>query len=642
MLLCRATSLLDLGDVCVRDTWAALVPTLLVLAFCAVKFHPPFPPAIRRLVHATKAPFKEFLTLREAEGLLVTGSQDVVVRDVARYNVPVWRPLLVVIGLAQSALSKLLLSTTWMYTVVRAATHVTATPPYDLFLSAYVFEYNVAGVPLPGRAVLWGLSANIAATLLLLLAVLRMPLGVPSGRTDVSQIGVTISVEDYTPLWQWITFSWVYPLIKKGTTATLADRDVFELSPNIQSRPVFIKFSSLQLPTLLQKLWVANSLDITVDFVLTVVNVFFNYAGPFFLKCILDAIDTENATPRDRGTAYVYAVLMLHCAVLKAQCDLQHLWHSRRASTRIRVELIAAVYDKALKRKDFSGLVDKDKAREAAERKAESQSTSPKATQTKAQKQAQNAKAETPRRARTRARSGAYNIYGAPIEILVGSAFLYELLGWSAFAGFVVLLVGWPLNSYVARRRVRMHRGELKARDGRMSVVNELIGSVKFIKFFAWEERWIKRALDAREVEMKWMIKSRLNSLMFFLIWALAPILLSTISFLTYVILGNQLAIGTAFTSIALFGMIRSPLNVIPSWVEDEVSRQDPASFITRSATTIIANHSLSPSLPPLALTWSLTHEQPDVRRLAAAPQNGNESIMLENLRMVRTKAVQF
>jgi len=32
-------------------------------------------------------------------------------------------------------------------------------------------------------------------------------------------------------------------------------------------------------------------------------------------------------------------------------------------------------------------------------------------------------------------------------------------------------------------------------------------GQVKFIKFFAWEERWIQRALDAREVEMGWMIK---------------------------------------------------------------------------------------------------------------------------------------
>jgi hypothetical protein len=30
---------------------------------------------------------------------------------------------------------------------------------------------------------------------------------------------------------------------------------------------------------------------------------------------------------------------------------------------------------------------------------------------------------------------------------------------------------------------------------------------VKFIKFFAWEEQWIKRTLDARDVEMNWMVK---------------------------------------------------------------------------------------------------------------------------------------
>ncbi|KAJ7898202.1 hypothetical protein B0H14DRAFT_2332297, partial [Mycena olivaceomarginata] len=106
-----------------------------------------------------------------------------------------------------------------------------------------------------------------------------------------------------TPLWQWITFSWVYSLIKKGTTTTLADKDVFELSPNILSRPVFIKFSSLQCVSR-PPFWLC------VDFVLTVVSVFFNYAGPFFLKRILDAIDTEHATPRDRETAYVYTVLL--------------------------------------------------------------------------------------------------------------------------------------------------------------------------------------------------------------------------------------------------------------------------------------------------------------------------------------------
>lgn len=72
-----------------------------------------------------------------------------------------------------------------------------------------------------------------------------------------------MSPEDYTPLWKWISFAWIYPLIKKaryrglittpsaylilqGTYTTLSDKDVFQLSPNLQSRPVFIKFSSLK------------------------------------------------------------------------------------------------------------------------------------------------------------------------------------------------------------------------------------------------------------------------------------------------------------------------------------------------------------------------------------------------------------
>lgn len=40
-----------------------------------------------------------------------------------------------------------------------------------------------------------------------------------------------------------------------------------------------------------------------------------------------------------------------------------------------------------------------------------------------------------------------------------------------------------------------------------MSLAHSSFGQVKFIKFFAWEDRWIQKALDAREVEMKWMVK---------------------------------------------------------------------------------------------------------------------------------------
>lgn len=37
--------------------------------------------------------------------------------------------------------------------------------------------------------------------------------------------------------------------------------------------------------------------------------------------------------------------------------------------------------------------------------------------------------------------------------------------------------------------------------------MNELISSIKFIKFFGWTENWKQKALDARNAEMRLWIK---------------------------------------------------------------------------------------------------------------------------------------
>jgi hypothetical protein len=142
-----------------------------------------------------------------------------------------------------------------------------------------------------------------------------------------------------------------------------------------------------------------------------------------------------------------------------------------------------------------------------------------------------------------------------------------RLLGWSAFAGFAVLLLGWPLNSFLTKRSIRIQKGVMTSRDKRMGVLNELIGAVswhlfrdlpatadrsrtkvKFIKFFAWENRWIDRVSDARATEIKWMIKSRFNSIMIQLLWSCAPVLVSITSFLVFVLQGNELTVSIAFT----------------------------------------------------------------------------------------------
>jgi hypothetical protein len=97
------------------------------------------------------------------------------------------------------------------------------------------------------------------------------------------------------------------------------------------------------------------------------------YTSPFFLNLILAAIASGTSEARTR--AYIYAVLALVCNVAKAQTELQHLWFSRRAATRVRSELMAAIYEKALKRRDFSGITSKGKDDKAKDKDGKAKDT---------------------------------------------------------------------------------------------------------------------------------------------------------------------------------------------------------------------------------------------------------------------------
>lgn len=208
---------------------------------------------------------------------------------------------------------------------------------------------------------------------------------------------------------------------------------------------------------------------------------------------------------------------------LKAEADVQHLWFGRRAATRIRAELMSAIYDKALKRKDFSGIVNKDK---------EMNTPSGDGKKDKKAEKAKKEKADDPKAGADVGKivnlmagdanrvsrftmlltcshlhcyhsdchdhfGHVFHLWGSLwyvlayqsllrethnykcAEIVIAATFLYQLLGFSAFAGFLVLILGWPLNSFLSKRAIRISKGVLAARDKRMGVLNELIGAVR-------------------------------------------------------------------------------------------------------------------------------------------------------------------
>ncbi|KAJ4488293.1 ABC transporter type 1, transmembrane domain-containing protein [Lentinula aciculospora] len=592
--LCPGASPTEFSDVCIRETWSTLVLTVFVFwLYLFAAPHMFYPQWVIQLAELVKKPFKTYLTLHEAEALGGDEREEVHVEE----HVPLWRTLVFAfvglveiilwlatgaynIALSRSALNSFLNVFVWSYTVARPVLYPSPTVPYDLFciynlqlvsetfqLGGMLFTRDAFGLPLPSTNIVVLHAVNLCLVVILLAVVLCMPMAIPSRKVNRKDIGETVTPEDYAPLGYWITFAWVYPLIRKGKITTLNEEDVWALSPTIQSRPIFAKFMNIQTVSLAKRLLWANSLDLILEFLLSTLSVFLEFLNPFFLNHILSSIETG-----DRPQAYVYAVLMFLGSVLKSQSDLHHLWFSRRAATRTRSELMAVIYDKALKRKDLSGIVRKEEEKKDDDK--EKGGKSKKDSQEDKEKEQVGADVgkivnlmagDANRVSMTI--TAIYMMYNAPFEIVIGLLYLYNLLGPSALVGLVVLVAGWPLNTYLTKRSMEIYRGTAKVRDKRMGVVSELIGAIKFIKFFAWEYKWIDRAMDEREKEMTWMLKSRINSIMFYILWQSTPILVSIISFMTYVLLGNELTVSVAFTAIALFGMIRTPLNVLPNFV---------------------------------------------------------------------------
>ncbi|KAI0357032.1 multidrug resistance-associated ABC transporter [Trametes cingulata] len=591
MSACDGTSVFTHWDPCVRGFWVAVLPFAFVVLVLVVNI-PPF----RTLLLCAKKPFIDFLPLPEATFLIAEEDQErkkeesvlslghtLLLSTVSLIESLLWLSigcydLLVYTQDAWVGISSFLIAATWFYAAIRLIARPVVTVPYDLLVlfglhlllglvttCGHLYDRYVFATPMPSPLLLITQLVNLVIVAGAFAAIMNVPLAVPSKHIQ-DEIGKTISPEDYTTVWGSMSFRWLTPLLAYGQHHTLNEADVWPLSPTMQARPLHLKFSR-STGRLLKRLWTTNTRDLIISFTLTYVGIVLSYAGPFFLKRILDALDMVGRSPEKRALAFLYALLAFACSLCRAQVDIQQLWFGRHAATRIRSELMTSIYDKALKRKDFSGVVGENAT--GANDKGSAQKPRAKADEPKAGadigKIVNLMAGDASRVSMTVATM--YFTYGAPFEIIMACLFLYRLLGLSAFAGFFVLLLSLPLSNFVSKRAIRIQKGVSTARDKRMGVLNELIGAVKFIKFFAWEDRWIQRVLDAREVEMQWMIKSRINSICFTLIWTCASILVPVIAFLSYIALGNELTIGTAFTAIALFQMVRAPLNGIPGWV---------------------------------------------------------------------------
>ncbi|TDZ34577.1 Multidrug resistance protein fer6 [Colletotrichum spinosum] len=151
-----------------------------------------------------------------------------------------------------------------------------------------------------------------------------------------------------------------------------------------------------------------------------------------------------------------------------------------------------------------------------------------------------------------------------PISCLITLVVLIINLSYSALAGFALLVAGIPLLTRAIRSLFKRRKSINKITDQRVSLTQEILQSVRFVKYFGWESAFLERLKEIRNreihaIQILLAIRNAINAVSLSL-----PIFASMISFITYAKTDNALNPAKVFSSLALFNGLRVPLNLLP------------------------------------------------------------------------------
>ncbi|KAH9916981.1 multidrug resistance-associated ABC transporter [Epithele typhae] len=288
------------------------------------------------------------------------------------------------------------------------------------------------------------------------------------------------------------------------------------------------------------------------------------YTPAFFLKRVVYYLEVDPER-ENRAWGFVYCVgLFLTNAIMLTTTG--QLWSvsTTTLQVRMRIQLNSILFQKTLVRKDIASSA-------AAENKPTDDADKGKKDKDKDDEDDFSSKAQIMTLMTTdvdRVSEFSWHLFtlvDAPIEIIIGTIFLYDLLGVSCFFGLAVTCLFLPLSHFAGKVVVGAQDNLMKARDERVSLMNEVLGGIRMLKFMAWERSFEARIMKIRQKELKYQKLNFTIEVLWQAIFSASPILVTLVSFWHFsVVRGEALTPSIAFTSISVFNEMKFALNALP------------------------------------------------------------------------------
>lgn len=150
--------------------------------------------------------------------------------------------------------------------------------------------------------------------------------------------------------------------------------------------------------------------------------------------------------------------------------------------------------------------------------------------------------------------------WAVPLGIAGSCVILCVLLGWAGLVGIVVLIAGLVLSN-VANERLYALVPKIRETNGvRIGLVSELIAAMRTVRSHGWEDVAEQAVARERSVLSELLVGRQKRLATLYLVHAAVPVLMVTITLVTYAALGHELRAADVFSAIAVLTVLRSQL----------------------------------------------------------------------------------
>ncbi|KAF2824326.1 P-loop containing nucleoside triphosphate hydrolase protein [Ophiobolus disseminans] len=436
-----------------------------------------------------------------------------------------------------------------------------------------------------------------------IIAVLNMPFRDPmlpsddiSPVYDKPTIKLRTPEDNLTP-WQYSAVTWMAPLIQEGYKRQLDDEDVWDLPWEFKHARLHRTFRELP-GSVTRRVFVANGMDLILTTSMGLVRLVATLLTPVLLQRLLASMSGEKP---NASATITYAVLTVALRLLAAQLGVFNLWYQRRSYERSRGQLITMLYEKTLNRKILGAKQEEEKGKSngqssnrdnsAPESNGSGQPGKPvsqswvarllvslRSAFSRKPKETKEKDAASMGKILNLMRNDVYevaqrfwdfsDIITQPAGAIFATLLIWRMLGWACLLGVFALAASQLINIIIARFQVYFEKKRRIATDEKLQRTSQFIESIRHLRWYGWQESWMKGILESRQKELHLRIIQIFFTTTLAFMLRFGSGLFPAVAFYAYTAWeGKPLRVDLIFPAMDLFNLLEGYLRALPRLV---------------------------------------------------------------------------